>query len=561
MKLSSRYPLLIAVVLASLLTVLTHLFPLRWDMTRDSRYTLSSPSIELAEQAQAPLLIEVLLEGSLPAEFRKLRSETRQLLEAYSQANDEISYRFIDPMDEDEDPENVRRQLEEFGLQAARVDIQESGRVSTELVYPWARAYYEGRTVRIPLLKNQLGSTMEDRVSNSVQNLEYAISDALSKLLKPKSRKVAVLKGNGEMDDAHIADFFSTLREYYYIAPFTLDSVGVDPQGTLEDLSEFDLAVVVKPTEAFSEEEKYVLDQFTLRGGSSLWLVDATYQQTDSLSNRSFVLPRDLNLNDLFFKYGLRINPDLVKDVYAAPIVLASGADREAQFNRYPWFFYPLSSSAANHPVSTNLEGVRFEYASSIDTLPNSLQQTVLLTTSPLSRKVGLPYPIDFDKEIPENLKVVNEGPSATMTYDSGEIPLALLIEGEFSSAYTNRIKPFPLANSSEKGESRMVVISDGDLMSNQLDSNGRPLELGFDRFTGNFYGNKEFLLNTVNYLLDDTGLINIRSKDIALSFMDPQRIAAERTNWQMLNILLPLGLLLFLGGFTQWSRRRLNRR
>jgi gliding-associated putative ABC transporter substrate-binding component GldG len=363
------------------------------------------------------------------------------------------------------------------------------------------------------------------------------------------------------MDDAYIADFFSTLREYYYIAPFTLDSVAVDPQGTLDDLSEFDLAVVVKPTEAFSEEEKYVLDQFTLKGGSSLWLVDATFQQTDSLSNRSFVLPRDLNLNDLFFKYGLRINPDLVKDVYAAPIVLASGADREAQFNRYPWFFYPLSSSAANHPVSTNLEGVRFEYASSIDTLPNSLQQTVLLTTSPLSRKVGLPYPIDFDKEIPENLKVVNEGPSATMAYDSGEIPLALLIEGEFSSAYTNRIKPFPLANSSEKGDSRMVVISDGDLMSNQLDSNGRPLELGFDRFTGNFYGNKEFLLNTVNYLLDDTGLINIRSKDIALSFMDPQRIAAERTNWQMLNILLPLGLLLFLGGFTQWSRRRLNRR
>ena len=561
MKSYSRHPLLMAIVLASLLMVLTHLFPLRWDMTRDSRYTLSIPSIELAEQAQAPLLIEVLLEGSLPAEFRKLRSETRQLLEAYSQANDEISYRFIDPMDEEEDPDIIRSQLEEFGLQAARVDIQESGRLSTELVYPWALAYYEGRTVKIPLLKNQLGSTMEDRVSNSVQNLEYAISDALSKLLKPKSRKVAVLKGNGEMDDAYIADFFSTLRDYYYIAPFTLDSVAVDPQGTLDDLSEFDLAVVVKPTEAFSEEEKYVLDQFTLRGGSSLWLIDATYQQTDSLSNRSFVLPRDLNLNDLFFKYGLRINPDLVKDVYAAPIVLASGADREAQFNRYPWFFYPLSSSAANHPVSTNLEGVRFEYASSIDTLPNSLQQTVLLTTSPLSRKVGLPYPIDFEKEIPENLKVVNEGPSATMAYDSGEIPLALLIEGEFTSAYTNRIKPFALAGAGEKGESRMVVISDGDLMSNQLDSNGRPLELGFDRFTGNFYGNKEFLLNTVNYLLDDTGLINIRSKDIALSFMDPQRIVAERTSWQMLNILLPLGLLLFLGGFIQWNRRRLNRR
>src|SRR5690606_15951861 len=209
-------------------------------------------------------------------------------------------------------------------------------------------AHHDGKSVKIGLLKNQLGATSEERVNSSLQNLQYAFADAFKKIASEKSKKVAVLKGNGEYDDRYIADFFSTLREYYFIAPFTLDSVASSPQKTLLALKDFDLVVAARPTEAFSDAEKYVLDQFIMDGGKSLWLMDAAQIHFDSISGNSFALGRDLNMNDFFFKYGIRINPNLVKDVYSAPIVLASGNEREAQYNRYPWFFSPLSSSANN---------------------------------------------------------------------------------------------------------------------------------------------------------------------------------------------------------------------
>jgi gliding-associated putative ABC transporter substrate-binding component GldG len=295
-----------------------------------------------------------------------------------------------------------------------------------------------------------------------------------------------------------------------------------------------------------------------MNGGKSLWLLDATQMQTDTISGKTFAFGRDLNLNDFFFKYGIRINSNLVKDVYSAPIVLANGDEREAQYNRYPWFFSPLSNSANNHPIVSNIEAVKFDYASAIDTLPNNIKKTVLLSTSPISKIVGLPFPIDFDVEIPKNLQVVNEGPNPN-EYNAGEIPLAVLLEGNFNSAYKNRVKPIKLKgmeNIDDGKPSKMVVISDGDIIKNQMQGN-RPLELGFDKMTNQFYGNKEFLLNTVNYLLDDSGLINIRTRQIAVPFLDLQKTVEQRSKWQILNILLPLGLLALFGIVFTFHRKR----
>ena len=530
---------------------------MRLDLTQDSRYTLSQASEDLCAQLEEDLIIEVFLGGELPSEFIRLRSETDQLLAEYQQENNRLFYRIIDPLAEEANPEVIQQQLAQLGLKAVQVDVQKSGRLTSELVYPWALAYYQGRTVKIPLLKNNLGSTTGDRINASIQNLEYAISEALSKLVNPKRKKVAVLKGNGQTSDRFIADFFGTLRDYYFIAPFTLDSVAVSPVKTLQELSEFDLIVSAGPTESFTEEEKYVLDQYQLDGGHSLWLIDGAQQQLDSLSGNLFAFPRDLNLNDYFFRYGARVNPNLVKDVYSAPILLASGADSQAEYNRFPWFYYPLSVSAGGHPISINLEGVKFEYASVIDTLPNQVEKTVLLSTSPLSKVVGLPTPIDYDRDIPENLRIVNEGPGPESGYNQGELPLAVLLEGDFPSVFRNRIKPFDYSDNRESGTSKMVIISDADLINNQLESNGRPVELGFDRFTGNFYGNKEFLLNTVNFLLDDNGLINIRSKEVAIAVMDPEKIVAQRLKWQLTNILIPIVLLAFFGLSFRWFRKR----
>lgn len=529
----------------------------RFDLTQDQRFTLSPAAEEIVDQVQSPLVVDVFLKGDFPPEFRRLQSETEQLLDEFSSYNGNIKFDFINPLEKDS--EQFQQQFEQLGMTPAQISVMQSGKQSTELIYPWALAHYNGKTVKIPLLKNQLGATSEERVNSSIQNLQYAFADGFKKLVSDKSKKIAVIKGNGELDDRYIADFFSTLREYYYIAPFTLDSVATNPENTLKALDGFDLIVVAKPTESFNDNEKYILDQYIMRGGKSLWLIDATEMHMDPASGNNFVFGKDLNLNDFFFKYGIRINPNLVKDVYSAPIVLASGEERESQYNKYPWFFSPLSSSANNHPIVSNIEAVKFDYASSMDTLPNTIKKTVLLSTSPITKIVGLPYEINFNTEIPNNLRVVNEGPDPA-EYNAGEVPLAVLLEGRFTSVFKNRVKPIQLTgelkNMDDGKPSKMVVISDGDVIKNQMQGN-RPLELGFDKMTNSFYGNKEFLLNTVNYLLDDSGLINIRTRQIAIPFLDIHKTAEQRTQWQLLNLLLPLGLLAIFGiAFTFYRKR-----
>ena len=537
-----------------LLNVVGSHFHKRFDLTQDKRFTLSEETEEIVAQADSPILVTVFLKGDFPPEFRRLQTETEQLLEEFSAYNPNIKFEFINPTAEEN--EGFQRQMEEFGLTPAQVSVTKNGKQSTEFVFPWALAHYDGKTVKIGLLKNQLGATSEERVNSSLQNLQYAFADGFKKLVSQRNKKVAVLKGNGEYDDRYIADFFATLRDYYFIAPFTLDSVAQSPVKTLRELQDFDLIVAAQPTQAFSDAEKYVLDQYIMNGGNALWLLDAVQMQTDTVTGKTFVFGKDLNLNDFFFKYGVRINPNLVKDVYSAPITLASGEGREAQYSQYPWFFSPLSSSANNHPIVTNIEAVKFDYASAIDTLGNPVKKTVLLSTSPVSKIVGLPFPIDFDVEIPKNLEVVNQGPDPN-EYRAGEIPLAVLLEGRFSSVFKNRVKPFNLKNARDEGKpAKMVVISDGDVIKNQLQGN-RPLELGYDKMTHHFYGNKEFLLNTVNYLLDDSGLINIRTRQIAVPFLDEQKTAAQRNLWQTLNLLLPLALLAIFGFAFSYYRRR----
>ncbi|WP_313114968.1 gliding motility-associated ABC transporter substrate-binding protein GldG [Aequorivita sediminis] len=528
----------------------------RFDLTQDKRFTLAEETKEIIDQVESPLIIDVFLKGNFPPEFRRLQIETEQLLDEFKAYNPNIKFEFVNPNEEGN--EAFQLQFEKFGLTAAQVSVTESGKQSTELVYPWALAHHNGKSVKIGLLKNQLGATSEERVNSSLQNLQYAFVDGFKKLAQDKSKKVAVLKGNGQYDDRYIADFFSTLRDYYFIAPFTLDSVATNPEKTLKALNNFDLVISAQPTEPFTDAEKYILDQYTMNGGKSIWLMDATQMHLDTVSGNNFAFGRDLNLNDFFFSYGIRVNPNLVKDVYSAPIVLASGEERESQFNRYPWFFSPLTSSANNHPIVTNIEAVKFDFASAIDTLPNSIKKTVLLSTSPISKIVGLPFPIDFDVEIPKNLQIINEGPNM-QEYNGGEIPLAVLLEGNFNSVYKNRVKPIKLSNikNIDDGKpSKMVVISDGDIIKNQMQGN-RPLELGFDKMTSSFYGNKEFLLNTVNYLLDDNGLINIRTRQIAVPFLDPQKVSEQRGKWQTLNLLLPLALLALFGIVFHYFRKR----
>ncbi|GAA4807353.1 gliding motility-associated ABC transporter substrate-binding protein GldG [Litoribaculum gwangyangense] len=524
----------------------------RFDLTSDKRYTLSESAINIINNVESPIVVDVFLDGDdFPSEFRRLQNETKQLLEEFSAINNNIIFNFINPLQDEATRERNIQQLTQRGLTPMQLSVQENGKSSQAIIFPWALASYNEQTVIIPLVKNKIGASQQELVSNSVQHLEYAFADGFNKLTKPKSRKIAILKGNKQLVDKYIVDFVKKIGEYYFIAPFTLDSVSTNPQKTLNDLEKFDLIISAKPTEAFTEEEKLVLDQYTMNGGKSLWLIDAVIMEKDSLYNdagRNFAVSRDLNLTDFFFKYGVRINPVIVSSLYSAPITLAMGSGSESQFQNLRWPYSPLASSSGKHPIVTNLNLVKFDFANQIDTLKNNIKKTILLETAPLTKLEGTP------REISLELVTKEQDPS---TFNKGNLTLAVLLEGEFNSVYSNRIKPFKLSNEKNKSIStKMVVIADGNIIKNDVVRNV-PQELGFDRWTGQTYGNKEFLLNTVNYLLDDDGLINIRTKEIAVAFLDQQKIAKEKTKWQLINMGLPLALLGILGFVFNYIRKK----
>lgn len=544
MKTSNSHikPLILVVVILVIINSVSTSFFNRFDFTKDNRYTLSEAALDITNKAEAPLIVDVFLQGEFPSEFKRLQTEARSILEEFNAKNPNIYFNFINPLEGNADAEAIATQFYQMGMTPARVTVKENGKNEQRIIFPWAMANYNDETVKIPLLKNNLGATTEERVNASVQQLEYVFADAFSKLLTPRKQKIAIMRGNGELPDLNIADFIKTIKPYYRVAPFTLDSVANNPIGTLEKLNEFDLVIEAKPTQAFTEQEKYVLDQYLMQGGKMLWLTEQVAFETDSLFNpsqTSFALPRTLNLDDYFFKYGIRINTELVNDLYSAPLILASGQGEDTQFNPYPWFYFPLPTATKAHPIVNNIEAVRFEYANPIDTLKNSINKTVLLTSSPTTKLDAVPRQL--------SLKALGQQPNLELYQDS-EQPLAVLLEGSFTSVYENRLKPFSYKNNKNNSEATaMLVISDGDIIKNKTNGN-QPLELGFERYTGAAYGNKEFLLNSVNYLLDDTGLIDIRSKEISIAFLNPDKIADEKLKWQLINILLPLVLLAIFG-------------
>jgi ABC-2 type transport system permease protein len=546
-----KHIFLLIIALIAINVVSSKLFK-RFDLTTDKRYTLSASATEIIKDLNSPMVIDVFLDGEdFPSEFRRLQKETKQLLEEFATVNHNIVFNFINPLEDKTTRERNIKQLTQRGLTPMQLTVQENGKSTQAVIFPWALASYNEQTVIIPLVKNKIGVTQQELVTNSVQHLEYAFADGFSKLINPKRRKIAVLKGNQQLQDKYIADFVKKLGEYYYIAPFTLDSVATNPQNTLDAIKTFDLIISAKPIEPFTEEEKFVLDQYTMNGGKSLWLIDAVAIEKDSLYNpagKNYAISRDLNLTDFFFKYGVRINPYMISTLYSAPITLAMGEGSQSQFQHLKWPYSPLANSNSKHPIVNNINLVKFDFANPIDTLKNSLKKTILLETAPLTKLEGTPREV--------SLSVVTQDQDPKL-FNKGKQNLAVLIEGEFNSVYSNRIKPFTLKKNINKSlPTKMIVIGDGDVIKNDVIRNV-PQELGFDRWTGQTYGNKEFLLNAVNYLLDDNGLINIRSKEIAVAFLNQQKIALEKTKWQVVNLLLPLVLLLVFGFIFNYLRKK----
>jgi gliding-associated putative ABC transporter substrate-binding component GldG len=544
----------ITIAVLLLLNIIGSSFFHRFDLTKDKRYTLSVTSLNIIKQVKNPLSIKVYMQGDLPAEFKRLQQETKQLLEEFQAFNKNIIFEFVDPLEnKDESMDNIK-ELYRKGLTPINITVDDKGKQSQAMVFPWAIAVYNNKEVNIPLLKNIMGASTTQKVIGSVQHLEYSIADALNKITKDKQKTIAVIKGNGELQDVLMAKFLMQVRESYHIGPFTLDSVAKNPTGSLDALEKYDLAVIAKPTETFSDAEKQVLDQYIINGGKTLWLVDQVVAEMDSLYNSAgatLAYPRDLNLNDLFFEYGIRINPDIIKDERGSPIKLATGEQGSAtQYQEFNWKFAPQIYPNSPHPIVKNLGGIKFDFANPIDTLKNGIKKTILLQSSQYSKKIGTPTEI--------NLNSVTEETSPTDYLNKGNIPLSVLLEGSFHSMFKNRVLPFDQKTFETKGkDNKMIVISDGDLIKNQLDKNFQPVELGYDQRSGNLYDNKDFLINCVNYLLDDNGLINIRSKDLDLPLLDKEKVYENYTITQFITIGLPILILLLFGVLFTFLRKR----
>ena len=537
-------PIAILIAVISIANLLSNSFYKRFDLTSDKRYTLSEATNTILQSIDDPVVVKVYLEGDFPSEFKRLQTETRQHLEELKALNNNIRFKFIDPLDQAEE-------LIKNGLQASRLSTQEAGNVSETIIFPWATVTYKDKTENVSLLATQTTTTQEEQLQGSIQNLEYAFSDALHKVSSDKKQTIAIIKGNGELDDIYVASFLRKLNEYYKLAPFTLDSVSRNPQKTLAQLSNYDLAIIAKPTERFTEEEKFTLDQFITNGGKSLWLVDNVVAELDSLmqTGETLAYNRDLNITDLLFSYGVRLNYDLVKDMYSSTIRLASGnVGDQTQYQDFLWQYYPVITATDGHPITTNIEAVNLKFASSIDTLKNGIHKTALLKSSKLSKPICTPTLLALEE--------ISKKPVPT-DYNNGNQLVGILLEGNFKSAYADRVKPFETTLLKEKSSpNKMVLISDGDIIANQIHQ-GQPLELGVDKWTNQHYGNATFLLNTVNYLLDDSGLIKLRSKTIDLQFLDKQKVFENKTYWQILNVLTPLLALGLFGFIFSYLRKK----
>lgn len=553
-KIKALNQLGIILIVLIALNVLSHFSFKRFDLTHDKRYTLSETTLKIIENIDSPLYVDVYLDGNFPSEFKRLQNETKQLLEEFSAYNSNIVFQFKNPIEKETMRVEVMKDFYERGMQPLSITVEEKGKQSQEVVFPWAQATYGEKFTKVSLLKNLMGASTEEKVISSVQHLEFGFAEAITKISKEKQKKIAVIKGNGELQDPFIADFVKSVRESYYIGTFTLDSVQKQqPKQTLEALKKYDLAVIAKPTEAFTEAEKQVLDQFIMNGGKTLWLMDAVAADMDSLYNETGTIlayPRDLNLTDVFFKYGIRMNPLLIKDEYATPIKIATGSQgSETQLQQYNWKFSPFIYPTSTHPIVKNMEGIKFEFSSPIELLKNDLKKTVLLSSSEYSKTIGTPTPI--------SLASITEETTPEEYAGKGLLPVAVMLEGKFKSAYQNRVLPFADAQFQALGkENKMIVIADGDVIKNQLDK-GMPLELGFDKWTNQLYGNKEFLLNCVNYLLDDNGLINIRSKDVDLPLLNKEEVYANYTSAQLITVGVPLLILALFGFLFTFLRKK----
>ncbi|HMX40965.1 MAG TPA: gliding motility-associated ABC transporter substrate-binding protein GldG, partial [Saprospiraceae bacterium] len=515
---------------------------------------------QLLRDLKEPMVVQVLLEGEFPAGFKRLQTATRELLDDFRAQSGYVEYRFEDPMAGGAEEVKSRQEaLRQEGILPTSLRVNEQGQASQKLVYPVAVVRYGTRSVVVQLLENNSATlSPEEVINNSVGLLEYKFANAMKKVQAPKRPNIFFTEGHGELSDLQTMDMERGLRQFYNTGRVVLDSF------VQLKTDECALLVVAKPRRAFSEKDKFKIDQYIMHGGPVLWLVDRLNADLDSLRNPlARFLPSDypLNLEDMLFKYGVRIQPDLVLDMQCTKIPIQVGMTGNGpQFELFPWLYHPAVLPTGLHPVVKNLDRVELRFCSSIDTIrtKTAVKKTPLLKSSRYSRLQFSPIELSFN--------TISQEPDPAK-FDKGMQTVGLLLEGQFPSVFENRVSEEMMAGLRRLGAeyrtssapTRMLVVSDGDVAANFVrdPSTKEYLPLGFNRFEKTNYANRDLLLNAVEYLIDPTGVIEARSKEVKLRLLDSVRARAEKTSWQMFNIGLPLLLLAAFGWLFIWLRKR----
>jgi len=531
----------------------------RIDLTSDKRYTLSPFTKETLRNLDGQITITILLDGdNLPVRFQKFRSaikETLQEFEVY--AGDKLTYKFLNPTDENMDKNEriaLYKHLQELGIMPVQMEEISQGEVSKIMLFPSViitytttrndSVYSYDYGLNLLLKDPNYEPTSEENINNSIANLEYNLINEIYRITLKKKPKIAFLEGHGELDEIFVLDMERTLGQYYDIRRGRMG-------GTYGILDDFDVVIVAKPTKPFSKEDKFVLDQYLMKGGKILWLVDGVNVDMDSIFyyDKAFAFPantEELKLNDMFFSYGFRINSDLLQDMYCSPIrLIGVSATGQQQYHTFNWYYFPLLISKENHVINKHIDAIHTNFISSIDTIGTrpGIKRTVLLSTSELSRII----PVNFPYEI--RLSEVNNQVDKNL-FDKQNIPVSILLEGSFRSAFkghvVNSMLPPGEKFIDQSKPTKMIVVSDGDIIRNAVTSKGEVVPLDVDKYSNmRFSGNKEFLLNAVNYLCDEQGLMNLRNREFKLRLLSKDKIISQKTFWEIFNTFAPLLLIL----------------
>ncbi len=524
----------------------------RIDLTDDNRFTLSDNSKKLVSQLQDVVYIRVYLEGDFSPGFSRLQQSTREILDELSiYSNGNLQFEFIDPSANPDEKERNKfyAQLYQKGIQPTTVEERTNEGVKRTYIFPGALVSYANVEMSITLLKNQNGFPPELILNNSIQNLEYEICNVIRKVTDPMRPTIAFLEGHGELDTTNVNDIATALK-----ASYELKRVRID--GRLNALKDYQAVVIAKPDSAFNEKDKFVIDQYVMHGGKLIFLLDPIQASMDSLERRGEILApaRDLKLDDMLFRYGARVNYDLVQDLLSSLIPVVTGmVGSQPKQQLLPWYFFPLMNPTSKHPIVNNLNSIKGQFVSSIDPINAAgIKHTVLLTTSQYSRI--LPAPVRV------SLGIMQFKPDPKM-FPQKDVPVAVLMEGSFTSLYKNRIPPTIAENKEidfidSSVQTKVIVISDGDLIRNDI-VKGAPVALGFDRYTNTTYGNKSFFLNILDYFCDDSGLMSVRSKEFRLRMIDPAVLEADTALLKWFNVTLPIILLIVFGLIKFYLRLR----